>query len=169
MIIRSSDILASLKRLNEEYFEMYKSRLGDPYPVFKNPSYREMFRELGPSVRFSADDQTKTVYAWNADAELHPFFRKSARLSCPERNKFMFWCDLILEGVAAAHGGKYIMFISDGLEGRVAIARGIDDKQIFAKKVLMRDWSWVDRYIEVSPYLNQLRKKLGFSGYDNFG
>ena len=161
-MISASKILLSLKHVSEEYHALYKGHLkGNPYPVFTNPSYQEMFKELGPLVRFSADSQTRTVYVWNWESELHPHFRKAAGITCPRENEFMFWCNLILEGVAEARGGKYFMIESDGLEGKIMSTRRLDQKQLFTRSILEKDWFWVDRYIEVTPFLEKLSVKMG--------
>jgi hypothetical protein len=162
MIIQASQILTSIRNISEEYFETFKSRLGVPYPVYKNPSYKEMLKDLGSWIRFSADYQTKVVYAWNAEMELHPYFRKSAGITVPAGSEFLFWSDMILEGVAEARGGKYMMMASDALEGKIFKVVGGDPKRrpLFLKKVLDRDWSWVDRYIKVSPWLDERRREL---------
>jgi hypothetical protein len=152
--------MITAQQILEDYHALYKSRLGENYPVFTNPSYREMFRELGKTVRFCADSQTKTVYVWEADLELHPFFRRTAGIGCPPESKYKFWCDLILEGVAEARGGKYVMMDSDGLEGKILETGSPNEKQAFTQRVLDRDWTWVNRYVEVTSYLRHLKEKL---------
>jgi hypothetical protein len=148
-MIRASQIL---KALSEDYFTRIKSSINpyNSYEIFVNPTQKEL-REF-EAVRFSADFKKKEVLAWNWTSELHPDLREKLGVTIPPEERIgKYWGIYFLEGVAVKRGSKFYMERSDVLHGfsyPEAITRQLE-----------KDWSWVDRYIVVTPYLEKFKEK----------
>jgi hypothetical protein len=148
-MIRASQIL---KVLSEEYLTRIKSSLNSSasYEVFMNPSQKEL-REFD-AVRFSADSETGKVYAWQWGEDLHPDVRDKLGIHVSPQDKLgRYWSINILEGVATRRGGRFYLESSD-----VLYNFGYPEEIML---LLSKDWSWVDRYIVVTPYLESYMKK----------
>jgi hypothetical protein len=146
-MIRSSQIL-------EEYLTLL--RQGDTgYTIFVNPDRSEL-RELGDDVRFIADAKKKKVYVWNAEI-LHDEIAEFLHLGVADPKKF--W------GVATRRGQKYIVNKSDTL----VYLSYIHITPRFSSSVtsghllefLSQEWTWLDRYIEATPFILAIAKTLG--------
>jgi len=136
-----------------EEFEAAK-KIGKNYiEVFSNPTLKELIK-LGPEIRFLADDSTKKIYVCDAVIGLHNDMKKIINLEPPNDSITQDFigteisCSDWLEGLSRKRGSVYVMTSSDLLEfGRFELKQSLFQK----------DWSWVDRYILVSPYLQRMQ------------
>jgi len=151
-MITSSDILIYL---SEVWDSSAFNRWGKRFDIYANPSGKD-FREIGEAdVRFCADSSTKTIYVWDYLGNLHHEVRAKLNLKCTgfalhDGGK---WCTSILDGLASREGHRYIMNGSDMLKWAVNNTQVLDD-------ILSRDWSWMDRYIISTPFINKFRDIL---------
>ena len=122
--------------------------LNQNFVVVVNP-VKDDFTVLGNVVRFTADNRTKTVYAWAFSSGHHSDVSLGLKLkdtySCPE----------VLRGAAEKTGSHYEFVASDFLAS-FRKNPGEDDRR-FLIQMLTKDWSWVDEYIVVTPYLGKLK------------
>jgi len=142
-LIKAKDIL----RITESYYDRVKIGKSS-YEVFLNPSPKEL-RGIGNQVRFTADAQKKQIFVWDAEV-LHWKAREMAGF--PDYTE-----PGVLDGEAEKVGGSYEMVYSDQL--------GFDHHwvaQIFYE-IIKLDWSWSDKYIKITPYLDSIKTKLGKS------
>jgi len=66
---------------------------------------------------------------------------------------------LFLKGAATKTGdGAYVMSGSDFLQSFVGRMTGVERK--FLSNLLNQGWDWVNRYIEVTEWLNRCRERL---------
>lgn len=129
---------------------------------FVNPTVKEMDSlKLIPYnmyfIRFIADNNTKQVYVWCAD-RLH--FDALRFLNIPG----LFIQELLpgyLLGTAEKQGGKYIMEESDRIDYQFTLIGGkLNNIEVLDEILNKTDWSWVNRYIYVDSYLNELREEF---------
>lgn len=148
------------KYLNEKYKTGVKSNFGDYVEIFENPSNKEFlevakagdnlhsYDPKGKIVRFFADMKKKKVYIQVADVPHNATWQKFGDGRNEENDP------TLLTGVAKQIGGKWVMKTSDSGAGPNL------------KKYTVKDWAWVDKYIEVTPLLNKIKsKKLSTQGY----
>ncbi|MGB6068804.1 MAG: hypothetical protein WBG50_28675 [Desulfomonilaceae bacterium] len=107
---------------------------------------------LGPLVRFTADNRTKTLYAWNFNEGHHSDASRALGLndqySSPD----------FLRGAAEKINGRYMFVASDFLasfKGRL-----LREDRKFLQTLFAKDWSWVDEYIEVTVRLDRFREDV---------
>lgn len=160
-MITSSQII----RLSEEWFKSIYIRGNVNVPIFKNPSssdYLELKKSKVNEVRFVADNNSRNLYIGDAVTLIHDEIGQASGIDT-RSNKFDEK-KLVLMGIAALRNGKFVMTESDDLFFSFDLLyrqgekdwRGVDLK----KKVLSlvnNDWSWCDKYVQVSSYMN-LRK-----------
>jgi hypothetical protein len=150
----------------EAYETSFKHK-NDYVEVFANPDKKEL-RDAGESIRFSANDCNKTVYVWGANLALHFEARAKAKLpKCGEN--LVYWWTGILEGVARSFGTEYVMSSSDCfsqgfMEYRDEKRMGRRDNSVAIlyslADILDRDWSWVNRYIKVDGWLDEIKESI---------
>ena len=134
--------------------------LKDPNPIFKNPSIKEIREADGGDgfLRFTADLDTRDVYLWDGSAATHEEVREHVGLY---GEVVGILCTNLLEGMARREGARAVMTDCDSIE--ICMSGG-QRKQIEAAENLLReDWSWVQRYIRVNEFLDDLRKKYDVS------
>jgi len=146
----------------KQILEAYLTRLPlthkkGTFEVFENPTYKELksadSTNLG--VRFTAYLPTKTVYAWDLDAVIHSTIEIDLDLNNKGERVSYGWSNL-LTGVAEGLGSQYKMCHSDLFLSVTYYHRNID--LAAALEMLDQDWSWVDKYINVSSWLKQARE-----------
>ena len=139
-----------LKYLTEKYLTSLKDyhiiKNNEFYvEIFVNPSKKEFNDAAGKAsfdhwagryVRFYADMKKKKVYIWNPET-IHDDIWKKIGDGRSYNNS------TLLSGVAQLIGGKWTMFDSD--EGVKHILRDYKPS----------DWEWVDKWIRVTPYLEE--------------
>jgi hypothetical protein len=156
-MIRAKDIL-----------EAYKTRLpynfqDGSFEVFENPSLKELRSadSTGLGIRFSADKTSNTVYAWDVDATIHDLVHRRIGVKGRGKQVSIGWTSL-LTGMAEQQGGKYVMVGSDLLDPTDTSLTRSEILDIL--RMLSDDWSWVDVYIKVTPYLRELER-----GFERLG
>lgn len=125
---------------------------GKAFDLWMNPERGE-FAHIGEVVRFTADLTTHSLYVWNFSAGHHADVSVGMRLG-DSAGSILF-----LKGAATKTGGIYVMSGSDFLQSFVGRMTGSERK--FLSNLLNQDWSWVNRYIEVTQWLHRCRKRLG--------
>jgi hypothetical protein len=143
-MITSSQIIISLN-------EVWVNGLDGRHEVLENPTKKEL-REIDNIIRFSADAKTKTVYAWGAYENMHPLVRIALDIKCPQPIGNQ-WCSTILEGIAHRRGDKYHMTETDA-----PFMDMINFPNKYKETWFTIDWSWVDKYIIVTPWVNTIKE-----------
>jgi hypothetical protein len=113
--------------------------------VFKNPTPRDR-KTLGNIIRFTLDNRKKVVYAWIYDQAHHVDVSKAIGI------KHKYNDPDLLTGAAMWSGGKWVFHSSDFLKDFKHMVN-----EPFVEELLNNDWSWADRYVEVTPTLDKLR------------
>ncbi len=127
---------------------------GRPFEVWTNPSFLEL-SEIGPLVRFTADNKTQNIYVWEFNSGHHGDVSIGLKLEDPY-NSLNF-----LRGHAARKDdGTYEMVGSDFLESFVGRLAG--KEKVFLTNFLNQPWDWVDSYICVTGWLHSFGERLGF-------
>lgn len=125
--------------------------LGNPFAIYANQPLHEA-EGLGSVIRFTADDRSKVVYAWNFNEGHHSDASRALQLN----DKFS--SPDFLRGAAERINGEYVFISSDFLasfKGRLLA----QDRQ-FLITLFSKDWSWVDEYIEITERLDRFRETL---------
>lgn len=127
----------------------FNNSLNQEFFVVVNP-VRDDFSLMGDVVRFTADNRTKTVYAWPFNSGHHSDVSRGLKLkdsySCPE----------VLRGAAQKEGSRY-EFVASDFFASFRKNPGEDDRR-FLIQMLAKDWSWVNEYIVVTPHLGKLER-----------
>ena len=156
---------SQINQLSEEYLKTVKS-YSNSFPVFENPSAKEiaeackqskvMWGESG--IRFFADNSSKKVYIWDSYYGVHIAIARQIGLGdrCINHDPTLFF------GSAKVIGGKAVIEDSDELRAEQGNTAGryqdIRDKgELFFKKFFAINWSWVDKYVSCSAYLNKIK------------
>lgn len=140
----------NLRLLIEEFVKGVKHD-DDYFEIFSNPTFNEIKKiESFPYFRFIADDKNKKVYVFNSNL-LHSYAAKNL-------NIFTYYIPtdeyLFGEGVASVKSKKIIgdrMFFLEA---------AIHDKLPIAKKVLKKDWSWVNKYVDINKIMREYREGI---------
>jgi hypothetical protein len=136
-MIRASQLLDIL----EEWLMGFKGdTFGEHIDVFENPTRLEMNKEMGKDIRFFADNRSKRFYAWNAFHAIHYDVIGHLHLE-GARNS-----GEVLSGLAEKHGTSYVMTQSDFMDSKDGTPQRVN-------KILSQDWSWADRYVEISSWI----------------
>lgn len=155
-MIRASSIL-------EAYHGLFRTDYKTTYTVFVNPSSKEL-RELTSrlndpdvpdGVRFIADNSAKKVYAWEGMYANHDDARRHVGLKCdPSMWSDDNVCGSMLDGWAEQQGSRFFLQACDVMEANWS------SSVRYRQTIFSQDWSWVDRYIQVTPYLERLKKEF---------
>jgi len=135
------------KYLTEKYWGRVESRwTGMNLEIFENPSKKEFLDAAAIGivekyVRFIADPKRKKVYVWSANA-IHADM-------VPEiyNKSYANVIFKVLPGTAKQQGGRWVIIATDEVEVT-------PDRYNW---IMQHDWSWADRYIEVTPWIKKLR------------
>ncbi len=155
--LKKYNIYLPYKYLREEYADTIKTftRAGggkfETFDVFKNPDRKEMKEvSVANTIRYIAYYPTKTVYVFSPTI-LHQSVQK--KLGIKTGDDYFNSSDLI-GGVAVKNGNSWQTDEAHNLE-----MGGIKHKE----EILKKDWKWVEKYIKVSDYLNEMRRRLGLN------
>ena len=123
------------------------------FQVYTNPSFSEL-SEIGPLVRFTANNANKTVYVWNYYDGYHThtsvglkfletfssldFLRGHAEKKDNDETYKMVGCDFL-----TSFFGKMT-----------------NKDRIFLNNLLNQNWDWVDNYIKITGWMNSYRERL---------
>jgi len=150
-----------LNKFLKERFEIGFRFYGESFEIFTNPTKRE-FKEIGqdyPMIRFMANKKNKRVYIFRVRGYVHNQAWNELKKQGIEKGGG-YYSEAkkgnILGGYCELKGGKWIILSSDTLES---------EPRTFSK-IIKGDWSWVDKYVLVTDYIEKLRLKIlkGFVG-----
>jgi len=151
-------------RIPEEFLKAGKR--GNLYiEIFVNPDLSELnsCNNVGGErsrrgVRFIADFKTKKLYAFSAEL-IHLFAADMIYPSSGRRHlENLEFEASALSGQAEKQGSKYVCFGSEFWNS--ALKDAIDGSRFSEKLIksfLEKDWSWFDRYILVTPWIEKFR------------
>ena len=125
---------------------------GRTFKVWTNPSFLEL-SEIGPLVRFTADNQIKKIYVWEFNSGHHGDVSIGLRLEDPYNS-----LDFLRGHAAKKDDGTYEMVGSDFLESFVGRLAG--KEKVFLSNLLSRPWDWLDSYIRVTGWLHSFGARL---------
>jgi len=125
---------------------------GKTFKVWTNPSCSEL-PEIGPLVRFTADNQIKKIYVWEFNSGHHGDVSIGLKLEDPYNS-----LDFLRGHAAKKDDGTYEMVGSDFLESFVGRLAG--KEKVFLSNLLSQSWDWVDSYILVTVWLHSFRERL---------
>jgi hypothetical protein len=148
----------------KQILEAYLTRLPlthkkGTFEVFENPTLKELRSadSTGLGIRFTADISTKTVYAWDLDAVIHSTVETELGLKNKGERVSYGWSNL-LTGVAERKVGHYVMVHSDFFYSIMYYERSTDIE--LALEMLNQDWSWANKYIRITPYLEKIKETI---------
>jgi len=128
-----------------------KNAMNEEFLIVVNPSIDDI-SILGPDIRFTADNRTRTVYAWRFSSGHHGDVSIGLKLqdsySCPD----------VFRGAALMENGTYRFVASDFLSSFQKYP-GEDDLR-FLIQMASVDWTWVDQYIMLSPFIAGLETRF---------
>ena len=135
--------------VSEEWFATTKLSIPNKggFEIFVNPTVRDS-KCLGKIIRFTAYNKTKKVYAWGYDKAHHVDVSKAVGI------KHSYNDPDLLTGAATLEGGKYKFSSSDALKD---FKKAVSSETEFFQKLLSIDWSWADRYVEITPTIKKLK------------
>ena len=125
---------------------------GKTFKVWTNPSCSEL-PEIGPLVRFTADNQIKKIYVWEFNSGHHGDVSIGLKLEDPYNS-----LDFLRGHAAKKDDGTYEMVGSDFLESFVGRLAG--KEKVFLTNFLNQSWDWVDSYIRVTGWLHSFGARL---------
>ena len=125
---------------------------GKTFKVWTNPSCSEL-PEIGPLVRFTADNQIKKIYVWEFNSGHHGDVSIGLKLEDPYNS-----LDFLRGHAAKKDDGTYEMVGSDFLESYVGRLAG--KEKVFLTNLLNQPWDWVDSYIWVTGWLHSFGARL---------
>jgi hypothetical protein len=124
-----------------------QNAMNEEFLIVVNPTMDDI-SILGPHIRFTADNRTRTVYAWQFSSGHH------ADVSIGLKLKDSYSCPDVFRGAAVMVEGAYRFADSDFLSSFRKYP-GEDDRRFLIQMVSI-DWSWVNEYIIVTPYIAEL-------------
>jgi len=140
-------------RLKQYINEVWMKMGYNKYEILENPSMRDL-KDLGNEVKFIAYRPNKTLYVWDVYGPLHDdvwlYVNKGYDLE-----------DIINDGDLLAGYAK-----KKGM--RKPVMTGEDGNEFFtdyvervgmSKKRLLKDWNWLNSYIEINKFLDGPLKK----------
>ena len=150
--------------LTEKYLASVKSRWirGGIAEIFINPNkldFNSMVTNGVDEIRFMADNVTKNVFVWNADSSLHSEVWAHSSLSKYSGGRLPLpYNTELFTGTAYKKGNKFVMFESDQFDSDLnGNNREYKDR---ALKIISQDWNWVNKYVDMSNWLNKARNKF---------
>jgi len=150
-----------LNKFLKERFEIGFRFSGEYYEIFTNPTKKE-FKEISqdyPMIRFMANKKNKRVYIFKVRGYIHNQAWDELKKQGIEKGGD-YWGEAkkgnLLGGYCELKGSKWIILTSDTLESSPKTY----------SKVIKGDWSWVNKYILVTDYIEKIRLKIlkGFVG-----
>ena len=127
----------------------------EEFTVYANPT-ENVLHILGNRIRFTADNRSKTVYMWPFSSGHH------ADVSIGLKLKDSYSCADVFRGAAVLENGEY-RFVSSDFLSSFRKYPGEDDRQ-FLIQMFSKDWSWVDEFIKLSPYIGDLEQRFDLEG-----
>jgi hypothetical protein len=128
-----------------------KNAMNEEFIIVVNPTMDDI-SILGPHVRFTADNRTRTVYAWPFSSGHH------ADVSIGLNLKDSYSCPDVFRGAALMENGTYRFVASDFLSS-FRRNPGKEDCR-FLRELFSNDWSWVESYITLSGSIRRLKEQF---------
>ena len=150
-------------KLSEEYVA-YMGTSWSITPIYKNPTVAEVSElyknSKSKDVRFILDNNTKTVYMWDANTIFHTHVADNLHLNIG----LPFSFSGLLPGTGPLKAGKSIMESSDLLVGVIDDASKHKTPDNYNYKLLQLiikiNWSWANRYVDCIKFIEYLKKIL---------
>jgi hypothetical protein len=140
--------------MNEEYLTRLNYK-GKSFEVFVNPSVKEIKQlDKMDGVRFTAILKDKKVYVWDSYVAIHNDVWDME--TGKGRNFNSASCEDALHGECEFKGGKYVMNFSDEIHYQLGIG-----KRFYIRDII-KDFKWVNRYINIEDYLKKIMKEDGY-------
>ena len=148
-----------LNYLQEKYVGVSKETHGarKSISIFVDPTKMDLKMAVEESrdkkIRFMADDVNKKVFAWSSDIMHHDVWDSLLHAKFGKGRSKAICLDVevsIFQGVAKVSGGNAVMTGSDVIESYRTIPAVIEKLKI--------DWSWADKYVKVTPWINKIKK-----------
>jgi hypothetical protein len=149
-----------ISKLTEEYLLGEKTERGY-LEIFVNPTRKELNSILDrykhdpgydEYIRFCAVSSKQKVYVWHGEMAIHSEIMERLSIKGDGIFKNPYRKKGVLNGVAYKSGSEFVMEDSDMLDG----AKYDGDKP-YLQNILTADWKWVDRYIKVTPWIEDFR------------
>jgi hypothetical protein len=106
-------------------------------------------------IRFTADRTTQTIYVWDYSSAMHTDMSMYLGLRDPYSSP-----DFLKGAAKRANDELYRMAESHFLQSfkRNRLPR---EERVILKNLLNQDWSWLDRYVDVTGWLEDYQKAMG--------
>ena len=124
-----------------------------PFYVYTNPTFSELL-EIGPLLRFTANNKNKVIYVWNYYHGFHADV--SIRLQLEDKFNSL---DFLKGHAEKKDNGTYEMVGSDFLSSFIGKMTRKD--RLFLNNLFNQDWDWVDKFIIISKWIGSYRERLG--------
>ena len=149
--------------ISEDWFNRgdWASKDTDIYINPTSSDYRELNKNKIKILRFIIDQPTKTVYVANAWNSVHGEIVDNINNSGIS-NRFYKLAPTQLAGISTMSGGKSIMSSSDFLF--ILLRRYNKRDKDLLEKVLRQDWTWADKYVKITDYLNTVKQTVQSKG-----
>jgi len=146
--------------LQEKYMGSTKSRFNSACSVYVNPTKTELGfaheESNNTAIRFMADNLNKKVFIWSSGLLHHEVWDNFLTKTFGKgRNKYFTKASDLLPGTATKKGSKFVMFTSDEIQHQ----RSVDTFE-WIHGILDIDWKWVDKYVEVTPWIKDLTNEI---------
>ena len=127
---------------------------GRKFELWANPQLA-MLHSLPGLIRFTAAETSRTVYVWDFTKGFHKDVSVHLKLSDSYSSP-----DFLKGHAEKRPDGSYQMTGSDFLS---SFRRGrlVASERALLLELLQRDWSWVNRFIKVTEWLEAFRRSLG--------
>jgi hypothetical protein len=165
-----------INNILETYLETVHAYDRSPVEVFVNPSKKELIKDVGKDIKFICDATTKQLYAWNEKAFHHDVM--AALHIQPNKVGTIYYkgrsFDISIDffqGYGERSGNTYritsldpIDYINDKFK-LVAKSSRLDYDDLsrlvtLATSICDEDWSWVDRYVDMTEYMVEFKQAL---------
>jgi hypothetical protein len=174
-------------KISEEWYKTLKNpRRGEDVPVYENPSSSDITKLISASknrnieVRFLADANKKTVYAWNANLAIHNDIR--LQMGYPKTSSHTDLKDVpyLFEGHSSISGGRLVGTDEGSLETLDTISQNLSFYNSLTQADYIRgntgqlqtyidvlkgfsrcDWSFINKYVSnIVPELDKIKSKF---------
>lgn len=158
-------------KLSEEWLMSAKGTYSpDLVNIYVNPTssdYLELRKEKVQFLRFIADNRNKKIYVANAIHILHDDMVRNIGGFTGLKTDYTNFSLWLLAGNASLSGNTSDMTRSDMIQHLWQFSSDTNNSISERKKVrdilnkiLATDWSWCDRYVKVTNWLSQFKKRL---------
>ena len=163
--------MITARKILEEY-EAARKMGGTYVEIFSNPSQDELSFFKGNNIRFIAVASSRKVYVADASKIIHDMMKKLLQLRIPSDSAVFSLskhaepcCSDWLEGLARKIGGTYRTYQSDLVgamqlyaTGDYSLASRKEEARDVLDELLDQNWSWADKYVQVTPYMRQVKR-----------